>query len=745
MSFDHALLAWLNAYGQCVHGAAKLQGVSCQIDVTSGALQCVVQGERVDGDANAPMLFAAKVWAQQLGCWVDAKPNSMLGMYPNYRLADALHPALRDWAVHWPQLHFSLELYPSVAQPSDAIALAALADAPRRTSLTGILKRVAPCAGDADSLQRLRVAEFLLTSLPWSWTSTSSDKVMAALGDAITTLLHDANPAVREVALLSADWLAQRLWARQAYAHYPALCQHLLSAGINAHLQHARLAEAAWARGNWQAGEDHWQRSGIDDNATGSYRLSEAFDHIGTGQDLHSRVLLQAASAQLHAFYGTKPEQQKSNKKRPTVSAAQQQQSLAGAQRLLDMAMPQIEQRISTDLAAIAVGNQESLQRRLFLDEAIWLAAQAAEAAGDTEGYQRKLFRAATLRFRLSGDDPSQAHVYRDTLLAAAAGKSRQELDGLGWPAFMWPIWQAQQEDIALGRGSAADETRCWQQLLTDTAYSMFSNEDAQAATIDLQPLLHGWHILREGGRLSLNHPECEVAISGSVSAPVLVMMQALSVLAPKRLGQRLSVEDRVGNLVLTPSQIEVFAAIAQQCHDQQDWQSAVQLWRIACGQDGLICPSPYAHSAASVCASMLPEALTQQVQSISAVREDTQRSKLRPAGRRVEALLALLDAEPDNTLLGRDIAHALRNDIPFDEHQAARVVKSAPALLKGLYAMPSPAVHEATLVADMRLHTLVQFCGADVDTASLAHLAQASRLRHYGLHHPYHLVHNHD
>ena len=168
---------------------------------------------------------------------------------------------------------------------------------PPRTTLTGALKHIVRGAADADPLERLRVAERLDISVRDDWSSTGEDRMMAIIGPPLAALAHDDEPAVRELALLTLDACAARLWMARAYGLYEPICRQLIDAGLNAHLQHARLAESALAAGDLHEAERLRHIAAEGQNPERLARLDTAYDAFGDWNDLRTRIYRQAGGA----------------------------------------------------------------------------------------------------------------------------------------------------------------------------------------------------------------------------------------------------------------------------------------------------------------------------------------------------------------------------------------------------------------------------------------------------------------
>lgn len=723
MDAEKALTSMMTSFGQ-EHWHEVFDPAQAQLQIEGDVLRCTVQGETVEGHADAPLMFVSAAWALifayqsdgRYGHRVDGRINRV---WPNGVDANPANPMLGEqfpaFAAHWPQLCFNRVLYPDLDRPDQKIHLSAIEDAPSRTSLSGILKRAALAAADADPVQRLRCAEFLYKTLRWDWSSTSSDLIMAGIGKALHRLLLDEVPSVREMALILADYVAFMLWCRRAYDHYPALCRSLIDAGLNAHMQHARLAEAAFARGDLDAGEQHWALAVEGQNPLRAQRLSQAYDHIGDWNDLRARIYRQAAEAHLRYAAGSDPDDARQRKlmKKGLVapSAATQKQHRAHARELLRRAIALAETRVATDVAAIEQGGEvpigqqtiDPLGRRLYLDEFFWLQSQLEDIEGDHEAALAWLIRAVDVDWRMRGALEHYEGYYLDVVLQAAEAREKEELADLGWPEVLWPAWEARQKDRALGDGPDAQEHRFWLDFMKEVQKEFLSENDSNGDPVAVATLGAGFKFERHSEQLWISHEDHDEVAKGPMSAPVLVALQAWGALWQHAFGSRPELDAMYWARVrLHESGVQVLARIAGERLDADDPQTALALWRMAHGTDPLISPWWGNDPVDPLPLEKVPEQWRGEVGRRSSVVQDQKRTKLKPAGRRVEALTALYD-ENDIVLL-RDIGEALRKDVSCWESETVRVMKAAPPLLDKLRRHPHPSIQEMGVIASLGL-----------------------------------------
>lgn len=160
-----------------------------KLSIDGDALCCTINGESMAGDPSAPLMFVSGAWAliyahetgDGYGHRVDGKINRI---WPHGLNAPPTAHGFGDevlaWAKLWPDKLFSSELYRDVDTPGHPHWPRSLDGAPGKTSLSGVMKRAVTSAGDADPLERLKVAEFVLFNLR-EWSMTAEDLMMGAL------------------------------------------------------------------------------------------------------------------------------------------------------------------------------------------------------------------------------------------------------------------------------------------------------------------------------------------------------------------------------------------------------------------------------------------------------------------------------------------------------------------------------------------------------------------------------------
>lgn len=701
-------------------GRARLSvdGDRLRCDVTCGGTESTIEGH-----ATAPWWFVSGAWASIFAAESDGKYGHRVDgrinrVWPNgvdvERHRHGLDDAIGAFAAYWPHALFSTRLYPTIDAPYREIGLQALDGAPSRTSLTGILKRIAPAAAHSDPLQRLRCAEFLFFTLRAEWSSTGADRMAAAIDKPLRRLLEDDEPAIRELALLTADDCAWRYWQARAYGLYEPLCRVLIDAGLNAHWQHARLAESAFASGDIEGGERHWAIAVEGQNPLRAIKLSSAFDHIGDWNDLRTRLYRQAGGAHIAYAQGNDPnsERQSAREKKGIAlpDASVRERHFALARHLLARAAECAAPRVAEDLAAIGAGTGVPLgagriepdARRLFLDEIDWLRAHLAAEDGDEDARIRLLIRAIEIKWGLQGaGDPAFETGYEEALLEAVDGRDDAELDAFGFPPRLKPLLRARRASAAVGDDDAGREREFWRRFMQRVHEEFLAAEDADERTLPVRDVVIDFDVARDGDRLRIAHAAHDRVVEEDIAAPIAAALRAWGMLWAALSRRAIFDSYHWRSVALHAEDIAIVDRIARDCWEAGHAERAIVWWRIAHGTDPLIHPwrgaSPPPPAPLSL--EAMPASVREAVARRSAIAEDAARTKLKPAGRRVEALAAAFD--PQDAVAARDIGEALRQDCACGESEILRVSKAASPLLAASLAHPHPIVREvAELVA---------------------------------------------
>lgn len=286
-----------------------------RLSIEGERLTCTVEDETIAGDAGAPLMFLSGAWGLifahecdgRFGHRVDGRVNRVWPNGAGRSLVEhGIDEEVRAWAAAWPDVLFSSHLYEGVTTPGYPRRPRVLEDAPSRTKLHAIMKRVAAHARDADPLERLKVTEFIEFGLRREWSMTAEDKMMAAVGAPLMAA-DDPVPAIRELAILALETCAERCWQQRAYGLYEPICTRLVDEGFNAQAQFVRLAESAYASGEIGEGDRLWATGTAGQDPLRAVKLSSGYDIVGDWSDLHTRILRQAGGAAFARSNGHDP------------------------------------------------------------------------------------------------------------------------------------------------------------------------------------------------------------------------------------------------------------------------------------------------------------------------------------------------------------------------------------------------------------------------------------------------------
>lgn len=696
------------------------------LSIQGDVLQCALAGERFEGEAAAPLSFLAGAWALIHAHENDGRHGHRIGgrlnrIWPHGVSVSSSEHGLDEqalvWTALWPGTLFSSELYRGAGTPGHPHWPRSLSDAPRRTSLAGIMKRAVATADDADPLERLKVAEFVLYNLS-EWSATAEDLMMDAIGAPLMRLSRDPEPATREVACLALEACAFRCWWQRAYGLYEPLCERLLELGWNAHLQYARLTESAYAAGRIEAGDRLWQTASAGIDPTKAVRLSAAHDHIGDWSDLETRLLRQSGGANVGWMAGNDPNparqarRAKRNAKPPAPAAAAGFRELA--RTLLQRAALHAEARMATDLAALRQGSTVRVgggeldpgQRRLFLAEIPLLQSHLAAADGDADERLRLLFKAMAWDWELQGRREGFHSDYDELAFELVQDRTDADLAALGMPACFAARLAHLRADQALTTNECGRERLAWRRLLSSVFEQLLdkhAGDDYERIPAD--DLASGFDFARDGLCLTLIHPALAAPIVGDVREPLRLALRAWNaairacmpgadgacVVGPPYFVVTLAAED-----------LPLWAALARQAHSQGDTSGAIALYRCACGTDPIVQPWPYRDPVPPLPMQEVPEALRAEVAARRGQEAVEATAKTKPRGRRIEQLAAACD--PDDPVSARYLAQGLREACDAGESEIVRVLKAAQPLLLRLLAHPQSAVRDGALLASIAL-----------------------------------------
>lgn len=693
------------------------------LTIDGSTLRCTVGDESIEGDARAPLRFVTGAWALiyahecagRYGHRIDGKVNRV---WPNGAGASPVDHRLDDtvqaFAKLWPGLLFSSSLYRDVGTPGHPGRPRCMDDAPSNTTLTGILKRVVASASDPDPLERLKVAEFVENQLRREWSATAEDAMMKVVGKPLLELARDDEPAVRELALLALDKCAERCWAYRAYGLYENICRLLIDAGVNTHLQYARLAESAYASGDIAQGDRLWGIASAGMDPLRSVKMSSAYDHIGDWSDLHTRILRQAGGAQYAYANGFDPNEARQAKLAkkgivaPDPQRAARHRELAAT--LLARAATQADARLAIDLPAIREGRKvpigggeiDPAGRRLFLAEIFMLQAALAHAAGDADERLRLLFKTLDVEWQLHGGDLAWRGNDAD-VVALAASRDDATLARLGMPAYLSPLVAEARAATKLAGSDEGREQLFWHGILRTVREQMMQDSDFDYNPIPGDELVADFVITRDGGQMTFTHPVLAEPVSGPLSTPVLNALRAWHAAWLAAHGEGTWYNSADYKIITFDAEgVAMLARIAAETLDAGARDEAIALYRFAHGTDPLMQPWPYRDPVQPLAIEEVPADLREAVARRSPLAEHDGHAAVKPRGRRAELLAAdFISADP---VTARYIAQCMRSVCyALRESEIDRFIKSGPPLLLALWQHEDAQVREAAIIAIMQ------------------------------------------
>ncbi|GGF69172.1 hypothetical protein GCM10007301_31070 [Azorhizobium oxalatiphilum] len=710
-----------------------------ELSIEGDVLRCTVSGETMEGHASAPLLFAsgafgliyAHATGDRFGHRVEGRINRVWPNGAGRSLVEhGLSAEVAALAALWPERLFSSALYDGVPTPGYPRRPRCLEDAPSRTTLSGILKRVAKSAGDADPLERLKVAEFIEHAVRREWSQTAADAMMQAVGAPLLALAEDAESAIRELALLALETCAFVCWAERAYGLYEPLCRRLIAAGLNADLHYARLAESAYAAGEEGEGDRLWAIATAGQKPTRALHLSQAFDHLGDWSDLHTRILRQAGGSNVAYAAGLDPNEARQAKRAkagiesppPEVAARHR----AIAHRLLARAAEGADARLALDLPAIREGRKVPLgggeidpaERRLFLSTIFGLQSRLAEMEGNAQEQLRLLFRTLDVEWQLNGSTETWRSGSEEAVAARAAPLPDDRLTALGMPAYLWPLVRdARQAQVMEG---SADGRRqlFWQDFMANVREEFHARTDLNYDPLPGAELVSGFSVTTSGGEMRISHAALAEPVAGPLSAPVLTALRAWHGALTGAHGKGAWFETSAYKIItLDASGVAEMAALAAETLAAGAETEAIALYRFAHGTDPLVQPWPYNDPVAPLSLDAVPEPLREAVAARSPLEENEGHAKLKPRGRRIEQLARDLDGA--DGVSARYIAHCLRDACGHaGDSEIPRALKAGQPLLVRLWQDENPQLGELAAIATLSmLHMRALYAqGLDAD-----------------------------
>lgn len=688
--------------------------------VDGDTLRLTRNGHTVEGQAGAPLLFVTGAWALifaeesdgRYGHRIDGHlnrvwPNGVRARIDDHRLGEAI----AAFAALWPETIFSSSLYRDVKTPGYPRSPRAREDAPSSTTLTGILKRVAQSADDADPLERMKTAEFIEHAVRQEWSMTAEDAMMKAVGAPLLALARDSEPATRELALLALETCADRCWYQRAYGLYEPLCELLIEAGLNAHLQYMRLAESAFAHGELEQAEHFWALAINGQNPGRAMKLGAAYDALGDWSDLRTKILRQAGGANWSWSYGGDPNPARMHKlnKKPLVPPKVEKAATyrERAKTMLAMAAEGADKRLAIDLAAIrtngtialGAGQFDPSKRRLFLHDIFLLQAQIASAEGDIDDHLRLTFKALDTHWQTEGSNPAWRSGLDDQVLELIRTRDDADLQRLGLPAYMQPLLADARKAHAMTSSEDGREQLFWQGVMGALREEFLRRTDLNGDPLPGEDLISGFSVTRDGGTMAIAHPGLAEPVRGPLSTPVLNGLRAWNRTLQAVHGVSAIYEaSSYKILTFNADGVAVLARIAEETLATGARDEAIALFRFAHGADPLVKPWPYNDPVAPLPIADVPEDLRDAVAATSPLEAEGGHPKVKPRGRRVEALAE--DFATADAVTARVIGHFLREAAAGNESEIDRVIKAGAPVLLAMWEHADPQVREMALIA---------------------------------------------
>lgn len=715
-----ALAALIDQFGR-EHWDEGFDASSATLAIDGETLSCVVDGERIEGHPAAPLLFASGAWGlilahKQSGSYahrVNGKINRVFPLGDKWqRDRWAMHGVVRDWAKLWPEVLFSSSLYEGVDTPGRPRRPRSEEDAPGRTTLTGILKRILKTADDPDPLERLKVVEFVLFALK-DWLMTGEDLMMDAVEKPLLALARDQEPAVCELAILALELCAARCWIERAYGRYEAVCRLLAEMGFNAHLQYARLAESAYAAGDIPEGDRLLEIGREGGVPRGGLLLSRR--GIGDWDEMQFRVLRQAGGANNAWSHGQDPNRYRQmkiekSKKTKTLNAKTKAHHIALARQLLSRAAKGVDERLQSEISAAKAGKKLPLgpgevdprERDLYHSEIFYLQSFIAEWDGDKSEQLRLLFKAIGGDWQDRGYGQGWRNYAEEKAVELALGRETEDLAQLGMPESVEARLAEHLREAALAKSDAGREQLFWQNFFT-MVRDVF-HKDAHFHPYPGEEMAAEFKVTREGGMMRIGHPDMAGHIEGPLSTPLLNVLRAWHAGLRAKHGIDAPIEINSWKIATFGADgVDILADMAADALSAGAQAEAIALYRFAHRTDPLLQPWPYRDPVAPLALETVPEHLRAAVSRTSRFESDEGFAKVKPRGRRVEQIAAELDL--NDAVDARYIAHILRDICGgAGESEIARVWKSGTPLIIDLWNKGDPQVREALILVVFKL-----------------------------------------
>jgi hypothetical protein len=547
---------------------------------------------------------------------------------------------------------FSSQLYRDVKAPGHPRRPKVLDDTPNRTTLTGILKRVVVAAGDADPLERMKVAEFIDNAVRREWSYSAEDAMMTVIGKPLLALSRDSEPATRELALLALETCAEACWRERAYGIYEPLCDVLIEAGLNVHFQHVRLAESAYASGDIARGDELFAIAVEGQNINRALKLGSAYDAMGDWQDMRTLILRQAGGAHRGYSVGNDPNRARQSKKEkkgitpPDAETAARHRRLA--KELLARAAEGADKRIAIDLAAIETGGTVPLgsgeidpkQRRLRLTDIFLLQAHIAHDEGDERERLRLVFKALETDWRYNERNPIWRAGYEEQFFEIARDHDEATLNGLGMPAYFGPLLAEWRREQNMSGNEDGREQLFWRNFMLTLRHNFHERRDFDYQDLPGDDLAPEMTFDRDGATQIISHPALDAPVRGPLSTPVLNGLRAWHRILQATYSEGAWYKNSYYELATFDAEgVATLARIARETLRTGARDEAVALFRFAHGSDPLILPWGYRDPVTPLALEDVPEDLREVVARRSPLEADGGHPKLKPRGRRVEAL----------------------------------------------------------------------------------------------------------
>lgn len=365
-------------------------------------------------------------------------------------------------------------------------------------------------------------------------------------------------------------------------------------------------------------------------------------------------------------------------------------------------------------------GRIDPTERRLFLEDIFGLQSAIARQDGDEEEELRLLFKAQTILWRLRGKgNPAWRWENEDELIALALPHDGAALDRLGVPAYLAPLLAEARGKAELAGSDEGAEQLFWRRLVASVRETFIVKENDDYEPLPGAELAAGFTVRREGGEMIVSHNVMAAPVWGSLATPVMTALGAwhAALGAAHGIASRLDPNPPYKVVTLGADDLPVLARIAEETLAAGAEAEAVALYRFAHGTDPLLQPWPYRDAIDPLPVERVPEALRVAVARRASLEESEGHAKLKPRGRRAEALAR--DYEDADPVTARYIAHCLRDACGnAGDSEIVRAMKTGRPLLTSMWRGPDPMLREIAILAIFGLLGMrrLYFPAAEVD-----------------------------